>query len=119
MTLQSTTKSNSDGIKNWNEFFAQRKWMRRAQFAFGGLPVLGAFLLADITFLSMPLVNPTQEILGMNPIVAAGLGTTIGGFGSFLAGRTLFSTLWRRIRPQDSAQLDKVCRIVWLQSFYH
>ena len=91
---------------NWNDFFKYKKrlvWFKR--FA-GGVPATFAFLAAEGAVLSLPIFDPTQPILGMDPLVIAGASTAIGLLGSFFTGSAAAGLAWRMLRPKLAAQMD-------------
>lgn len=83
----------------------------------GGVPSVLAFIMAEGALLSLPVFDPTQTIMGVDPLVMIGL-TTIGGtLTSYLGGGALTGMLWRRLRPgiaqrMDARQKDFYARIV-------
>lgn len=91
---------------NWNDFFKYKKrvvWFKR--FA-GGLPATFAFLTAEGAVLSLPIFDPTQPIMGLDPLVVVGTGTAFGLIASFFTGSALAGLSWRLFRPKIAAQLD-------------
>lgn len=91
---------------NWNEFFTLKRrlsWFKR--FA-GGIPATFVFLTAEGALLSLPIFDPTQPILGMDPLVVVGASTALGLVGSFFTGSALAGVTWRLIRPRLASQFD-------------
>ena len=63
------------------------------------MPSALAFIMAEGALLSLPVFDPTQTILGVDPLVMIGL-TTIGGtLTSYLVGGALTGVLWRGLKP--------------------
>lgn len=91
---------------NWDEFFKLKRrlvWFKR--FA-GGIPATFAFLAAEGAVLSLPIFDPTQPILGMDPLVVVGASTALGLAGSFFTGSALAGLAWRILRPRTALQLN-------------
>lgn len=108
------SSSPPSSLLNWNEFFRLRRrlvWFRRLA---GGVPTTCAFLAAEGAILSMPVFDPTQPILGLDPLVIVGLGTAVGMATSFIAGSAMIGCVWRFFRPRLAAALNARQR-----DFYH
>ena len=91
---------------NWNDFFKLKRrlvWFKRLA---GGVPVAFSFLAAEGALLSLPVFNPTQPILGMDPLVVVGASTALGLTASFFTGSALAGLAWKIIRPRLATQLD-------------
>lgn len=93
-------------VMNWNDFFKYKKrlvWFKR--FA-GGVPATFAFLAAEGAVLSLPIFDPTQPILGVDPLVVVGASTAVGLLGSFFTGSALAGLAWRTLKPRLASQMD-------------
>lgn len=105
-TTTTTTATMKTKTMSWDEFFKYKNrliWFKRIA---GGIPATMAFLTVEGTILSLPIFDPTQPILGLDPLVIVGAGTALGILGSFIAGSSTLGHAWRLFRPNLAAQLD-------------
>lgn len=78
----------------WSTFFALRqrlRWGRRL----AGVPGVAAFFFGEGAVLSMPVFDPTQTVLGMDPLLAVGIASLVGAGASYLGAQALYSFLWK------------------------
>ena len=101
---------------SWEEFFKKRARLATMK-RWGGVPSIMAFIMTEGALLSLPIFDPTQTIMGVDPLVMIGLTTVGGTLASYLGGGALTGMLWRRFRPgiaqvMDAKQKDFYARIV-------
>lgn len=84
----------------WNDFFLARRRLRWMQRFLGGLPATAALLTAESAMLSLPVFNPSATILGLDPILAIGVGTVVGAFAAWTTGSMMFRMGHSWYRPE-------------------
>lgn len=67
------------------------------------------FFAGELVFLSQPIFDPTMTIYGLDPIVALGLASITGLFGSYMATSALVRAVWRLLNRDRATALDLVC----------
>jgi import inner membrane translocase subunit TIM23 len=72
------------------------------------MPSVVGFLGAEGALLSMPVFDPTQTVLGLDPLLAVGMATLGGAVASYFAGQSLASVAWRSSRPQLAAEFERM-----------
>ena len=101
-----TINPNSRSSINWNDFFRYKRrlvWFKRFS---GGIPASIAFIGAEGALLSLPIFDPTQPILGLDPLVVVGASTALGLTASFFTGSALAGLAWRLFKPSLAAQME-------------
>jgi len=105
-----TTASTNNTIPpslSWPDFFKYRSRLKYYGVAGGILGTLG-FLSGETVLLSQPIFDPTMTILGMDPLIALGLGTLTGSFLSYTLGSALTKVFWRLTNADLARAMDSV-----------
>ena len=100
------------GFSDWNDFLAYRRrrhlLSRLFAFPFGLIPIPVFYSL-----LSSPMIDPTRPLLGMDPMVALGLGFLGSLFAAGAVGGGVPGVLLRLFNGKTAAQYD-----VWQKNFF-
>lgn len=89
----------------WNDFLHLRRQRHRAEL-FASIPTAFAGFFGGISYFATQTLDPTQMVLGFDPIIAYGGATLACGFLGWLVGPIFGSAAWKLAHRKKAALIE-------------
>ncbi|RKP12882.1 mitochondrial import protein Pam17, partial [Piptocephalis cylindrospora] len=90
----------------WNQYFELRAKRRTYDRVFS-IPTTLAALGTAGSYVANVTIDPTETIVGLDPLMAYGFCIVASGFGGFLLGPVMGTTAWRLTHPAISRSMEQ------------
>ncbi len=91
----------------WNDFFKARSRIKLIK-RLGGIPFALSFFMAEGALLTLPIFDPTQTIMEVDPMVIVGMASVLGSIAAYFAGAAMTGITWRCMNKGKAQAMDLV-----------